>query len=62
MIELIVTIAVVGLLVWAITQFIPMDQKFKTAIVVVALICVILFVLNAFGLFHGADMPVPRLH
>ena len=32
MIELIVTIAVVGLLVWAITQFIPMDQKFKTAI------------------------------
>lgn len=62
MITLIVSIAIVGLIVWAITTFIPMPPQFKTAILVVALICIILYLLQAFGILGSAhDVPVPHL-
>jgi sulfite exporter TauE/SafE len=53
LLELIITIALVGLVVWAITSLIPMDAKFQQIIYVVAIIFIIVFVLNALGLFHG---------
>ncbi len=62
MIALIVTIALVGLIVWLITTYIPMPPGYKRAIQIIALVCVILFVLKAFGLFeHAHDIPVPKL-
>lgn len=51
MISLIVTIALVGLLVWAITTLIPMPQPFRTAIYVLAVVFLVLYVLNALGLY-----------
>lgn len=63
MISLIVTVAIVGLIVWAIVTYIPMPPGFKNAIIVIAVICVLLFVLQAFGLLNGVkDVPVPRLN
>ena len=38
MIELIVTIAILGLIVWAIVTFIPMPVGFKNVIYVVAIV------------------------
>lgn len=61
MIELIVVIALVGLLVWAITTLVPMDARFKNIIFVVAVVVIVLYVLSAFGLLHGIDRPVPQL-
>lgn len=61
MIELVITIAIVGLIVWAVTTFIPMPAGFKTAIYVVALVCVIVYLLRSFGLWSGGDVPVPQL-
>lgn len=62
MISLIVAIAVVGLIVWALTTYVPMPPAFKTAIVVIAVVCLVLFVLQAFGLLVGVhDVPVPQL-
>jgi predicted membrane channel-forming protein YqfA (hemolysin III family) len=60
MIALIVTLAVVGLLVWLITTYIPMPPLFKTAIYIVAAICVIFYILRVFGLLNR-DIAVPRL-
>ncbi len=60
MISLIVTLAVVGFLVWIITTYIPMNEGFKKAIVVVAIICVILYLLQAFGI-RSHDIGIPRL-
>ena len=57
MIQLIVSIALIGLLVWAITTLIPMPANFSRAINVIALVIVVLLVLQAFGLVHG----VPRI-
>ena len=52
MIALIVTIALVGLIVWAVTTLIPMPPQFKTAIMVIAVVFLVLYVLSALGLYH----------
>lgn len=59
MLQLIITIALVGLVVWAITYFIPMPEKFKTAIYVVAGICLLLSLLQVIGAWPRG---MPRLH
>ncbi len=53
MIELIVYIALCGLIVWAITSLIPMPDPFKKAIYVVAVVGLVLLVLRSAGLLHG---------
>ena len=59
---LIVYVAIIGLIVWAITTLIPMDPKFKQVIVVIAIVCVVLLVLSAFGLLPShIDTSVPKL-
>ena len=46
---LILGIALVGLLVWAITTYIPMEPIFRTIIYVVVAIALILFVIRHFS-------------
>lgn len=58
MIGLILFIALLGLIVYLITTFIPMAQPFKTVIYVICAICLILFLMSAFGI---VDVPVPRI-
>lgn len=57
LIGLILTIAVVGFLVWAIVTYIPMPELFSKVIIVVTVIVLVLYVLRAFGV---ADIPVGR--
>ena len=56
MITLILTLALIGFLVYAITTYIPMPAVFKTGIIVIAVIFVILYLVKLFGL----DVPLPR--
>ncbi len=53
LIPLLVSLALVGLLVWVLTTLIPMDAKFAQVIRVVAIVVCILLVLQAFGLMDG---------
>lgn len=53
MISIVVSIALVGLLVWAITTLIPMPEPFKKGIYVVCVVGIVLYVLNEFGLTHN---------
>lgn len=46
---LILGIALAGLLVWAITEFIPMPPIFKTVIYIVVAVVLILFVVRQFS-------------
>ncbi|EIC21592.1 Thivi_2564 family membrane protein [Thiorhodovibrio frisius] len=50
LITLIVTLAVVGLILWAINTYLPMDGKIKKILNVVVVIIVILWLLQVFGL------------
>jgi len=61
LIELIVIIAVIGLIVWAITTLVPMPSQFRTAIIVVAVVGLCLYVLSAVGLLpHFHDVRIGR--
>lgn len=49
LLSIIITIVVVGLLLWAINSFIPMEGRVKTILNGVVIICLILWLLQAFG-------------
>ena len=62
LIGLVITLIVVGALLWLLETYIPMDPTIKRIIQVVVIICVVLWLLNAFGLFAGMhDVQVPRV-
>jgi len=49
-INLVVTLIVVGMLLWLVNNYIPMDSKIKSILNVVVVIGVVLWLLSAFGL------------
>lgn len=53
MINLLVTLIIVGVLLWLVNTTIPMDGNIKRIVNVVVLILVLLYVLQAFGLIGG---------
>lgn len=50
LISIVVVLAVVGLILWAITTIIPMDAKIRQIITVVVIVFVCLYLLQALGL------------
>lgn len=58
MIELIVVVAIVGVIVWFVNQYVPMQPPFKMAVNIIAVIALLLYVLSAFGLIGGG---LPKL-
>lgn len=62
LISLVVTLMVVGVLLWLINTYIPMDGKIKQIINVVVVIAVVLWLLSAFGVLgHSGDIRVPQV-
>jgi len=62
LISLIVTLIVIGVLLWLVNTYIPMDGKIKKILNVVVVICVVMWLLYAFGiLHHSGDISVPQL-
>jgi hypothetical protein len=55
LVALVVTLLVVGVLLWAINTYIPMDAKIKQILNIAVVIAVILWLLNAFGLFGNLN-------
>lgn len=53
LITLIVVLIIVGVFLWALQTFIPMDPTIKRIIYVVVLLVVLLWVLSAFGLLNS---------
>ncbi|WPL18156.1 hypothetical protein Thiowin_03215 [Thiorhodovibrio winogradskyi] len=50
LITLIITLAVVGLILWAVNTYLPMDGKIKQIMNIVVVIVVILWLLSVFGI------------
>ena len=62
LISLIITLIVVGVLLWLVNTYIPMDGKIKKILNVVVVICVVVWLLFAFGVLdHSSDIRVPQL-
>jgi hypothetical protein len=58
MISLIVVLVIVGVCLYLIENFVPMDATIKTIIRVVVVLCLVLYLLQAFGV---VDVPLPRV-
>lgn len=50
LIQLLITLVVVGVILWAINNYIPMDSKIKSILNIVVVIVVVLWLLQVFGL------------
>lgn len=50
LIGLVITLVVVGVLLWLLNNYVPMDGKIKRIINVVVVIVVVIWLLQAFGL------------
>ena len=61
-IALIITLVVIGVILWLVNSYIPMDGKIKNILNVVVVICVVLWLLNVFGVFNMNLGTVPRVH
>jgi hypothetical protein len=62
LITLVLTLIVVGVLLWLVNNYIPMDSKIKRILNIVVVICVVCWLLYAFGILgRGGDIRVPQL-
>ena len=62
LISVVVTLIVVGVLLWLVNTYIPMDGKIKQILNIVVVICVVIWLLYAFGIIsHGGDIRLPRV-
>jgi 1-acyl-sn-glycerol-3-phosphate acyltransferase len=60
--SLIITLIVVGVLLWLVNSYIPMDRKIKNILNLVVVICVVVWLLSAFGVIsHAGSIRVPQL-
>ncbi len=62
MLSLLITLIVVGILLWAVNSYIPMDQKIKNILNIVVVCVVILWLLNVFGILNAiSGVKVPTV-
>jgi hypothetical protein len=58
LIQILLALIVVGVLLWLVNRFIPMQRSIKSILNGVVIIAVVLWLLNVFGLFHSLS----RIH
>jgi 1-acyl-sn-glycerol-3-phosphate acyltransferase len=62
LISLVLTLVVVGVLLWLVNTYIPMDGKIKQILNAVVVIAVVLWLLYAFGILdHSGEIKVPQV-
>ena len=62
LISLAITLVVIGVLLWLVNTYIPMASSIKKILNAVVVICVIVWLLFAFGiLHHSGDIRVPQI-
>ena len=59
LVTIVITLIVVGVLLWLVNTYIPMDGKIKKVLNVVVMVVVVLWLLNVFGVWgHVKDVRV----
>ena len=62
MISLVITLIVIGVLLWLVNTYIPMDGKIKQILNALVVICVVVWLLSCFGVLgHSGDIPIPQV-
>jgi hypothetical protein len=55
LITIVVVLIVIGVLLWLVNTYIPMDAMIKRIITIVVIIAVVLWLLSVFGLLAGLN-------
>jgi hypothetical protein len=55
LIQLVIVLIVIGVLLWLVNTYIPMDSKIKNIMNIVVVIAVVIWLLNVFGLLAGVS-------
>lgn len=58
LLNVLVVLVVVGVVLWLIKNYIPMDRKIKSILNVVVLVAVVLWLLQAFGLLNALNVKI----
>ena len=58
LLQILIVLVVVGVLLWLVNRFIPMQGTIKSILNAVVVIATVLWLLNVFGLFHSLS----RIH
>jgi len=59
LVTIVITLIVVGVLLWLVNTYIPMDGKIKKVLNIVVMVVVVLWLLNVFGVWgHLHDVRV----
>lgn len=53
LVTILLVLIVVGVLLWLVNSFIPMDRKIKSILNILVVILVVIWLLNAFGLLDS---------
>jgi hypothetical protein len=53
LLQIVIVLIVVGVLLWLVNRFIPMQGTIKSILNAIVVIAVVLWLLNVFGLFHS---------
>ena len=53
LLTVLLVLIIVGVLLWLVNTFIPMDSKIKSIFNIVVVICVIIWLLKAFGILDN---------
>jgi hypothetical protein len=53
LLQVLLVLVVVGVLLWLVNSFIPMQGTIKSILNAVVVICVVVWLLNVFGLLHN---------
>ena len=53
LLQVLIDLVVVGVLLWLVNSFIPMQGTIKSILNAVVVICVVVWLLNVFGLLHN---------
>jgi hypothetical protein len=56
--QVVISLVVVGILLWLVNNFIPMQSNIKSILNGLVVICVVLWLVNLFGLFNSLS----RIH
>jgi len=61
LISVVVTLCVIGVVLWLINTYIPMQGTIKSIINIVVVIVTVLWLLNVFGVLHRGDLKIPTV-
>ena len=61
LVTVVITLIVVGVLLWLVNTYIPMDGKIKSILNIVVVVAVILWLLYGFGILsHSGEIRLPH--